>query len=58
MGSVVVCGGSVVGLCVAVMLARDGHDVTVLETDPDGAPSVPAEAWSSWRRPRPRSSRA
>lgn len=50
MGSVVVCGGSVVGLCVAMMLARDGHEVTVLETDPAGAPATPAEAWSSWRR--------
>jgi hypothetical protein len=50
MGSVVVvCGGGVV-LCVAMMLARDGHEVTVLETDPDGAPATPAEAWASWRR--------
>ena len=24
--------------------------MTVLETDPDGAPVTPAEAWSSWRR--------
>jgi hypothetical protein len=47
---VVVCGGGVVVLCVAVMLARGGHEVTVLETDPDGAPATPAEAWSSWRR--------
>src|SRR3954465_15918990 len=50
MGSVVVCGGGVVGLCVAMMLARDGHEVTVLESDPAGAPATPAEAWSSWRR--------
>ena len=49
-GPVVVCGGGVVVLCVAVMLARDGQEVTVLETDPDGAPAPPAEAWSSWRR--------
>ncbi len=49
MGSVVVCGGGVIGLSVAMMLARDGHEVTVLEEDPDPVPS-PAEAWTSWRR--------
>ncbi|SNR55058.1 FAD-dependent oxidoreductase [Blastococcus mobilis] len=50
MASVIVCGGSVIGLCTAMMLARDGHEVTVLEGDPDRAPGTPAEAWSSWRR--------
>ncbi|MGY1666902.1 NAD(P)/FAD-dependent oxidoreductase [Geodermatophilus sp. SYSU D00696] len=50
MASVVVCGGSVVGLCAAMMLAQDGHEVTVLETDPDGAPATPAEAWDAWHR--------
>jgi 2-polyprenyl-6-methoxyphenol hydroxylase-like FAD-dependent oxidoreductase len=50
MASIVVCGGSVVGLSAAMMLARDGHDVTVLESDPDGAPATPAEAWDAWRR--------
>lgn len=50
MGSVVVCGGGVIGLSVAMMLARDGHDVTVLEADPDGVPALPAQAWTSWHR--------
>lgn len=50
MAVVVVCGGSVIGLSTAMMLAADGHRVTVLEADPDGAPTAPAQAWSSWRR--------
>jgi 2-polyprenyl-6-methoxyphenol hydroxylase-like FAD-dependent oxidoreductase len=49
-GKIVVCGGSVVGLSVAMMLARDGHEVTVLEGDPQEAPAPPADAWGSWRR--------
>lgn len=44
------CGGSVVGLSTALMLARDGHDVTVLENDPDDVPAMPVDAWSGWRR--------
>src|SRR5919112_731711 len=50
MSSIVVCGGGVIGLSTAMMLAADGHDVTVLEADPQGAPAKPAEAWTSWRR--------
>ena len=50
MSRIVVCGGGVIGLSVAMMLAADGHQITVLEADPDGAPATPAEAWRSWRR--------
>jgi 2-polyprenyl-6-methoxyphenol hydroxylase-like FAD-dependent oxidoreductase len=32
------------------MLAGDGHEVTVLEVDPQAAPTTPADAWASWDR--------
>jgi 2-polyprenyl-6-methoxyphenol hydroxylase-like FAD-dependent oxidoreductase len=50
MGSIVVCGGSVIGLSAAIMLARDGHEVTVFEADPAEPPPFPGEAWECWRR--------
>jgi 2-polyprenyl-6-methoxyphenol hydroxylase-like FAD-dependent oxidoreductase len=51
MGSIVVAGGGVTGLCVAIMLARDGHEVTVLEPDKHGPPAVAQTAWEHWDRP-------
>jgi 2-polyprenyl-6-methoxyphenol hydroxylase-like FAD-dependent oxidoreductase len=50
MSRFVVCGGGVVGLASALLLARDGHEVTVLEVDGDPPPPVPAQAWEGWRR--------
>lgn len=50
MSRVVVCGGSVIGLATAMMLAADGHEVTVLEADPEGVPAEGPGAWEAWRR--------
>ena len=50
MAQIVVCGGSIIGLSAAMMLARDGHQVTVLEADSSPVPEVPAEAWQRWER--------
>jgi 2-polyprenyl-6-methoxyphenol hydroxylase-like FAD-dependent oxidoreductase len=50
MSSIVVCGGSVIGLTAAMLLARDGHAVTVLERDVATPPDVAVDAWSRWER--------
>ena len=50
MASIVVCGGGVIGLAAATMLARDRHQVTVLEADSDGPPAAPTTAWERWQR--------
>jgi 2-polyprenyl-6-methoxyphenol hydroxylase-like FAD-dependent oxidoreductase len=47
---VVVMGAGVVGLTTAMLLSRDGHEVTVVERDaaePDGSPEA---LWSEWER--------
>jgi 2-polyprenyl-6-methoxyphenol hydroxylase-like FAD-dependent oxidoreductase len=51
MADIVVCGGSVIGLSTAMLLARDGHDVTVLERDPAEVPDSWEAAWTAWNRP-------
>jgi 2-polyprenyl-6-methoxyphenol hydroxylase-like FAD-dependent oxidoreductase len=50
MARIVVAGAGLVGLATAVMVAKQGHDVTVLERDPDPLPPTPRDAWSSWKR--------
>ncbi|HVH06938.1 MAG TPA: FAD-dependent oxidoreductase [Myxococcota bacterium] len=47
---IVVIGGGVAGLGAAHFLARDGHDVTVLERDATPLPATPAEAFAHWDR--------
>lgn len=51
MSDVLVLGGGICGLATAMMLARDGHEVTVLERDPQAAPASVDEAIESWDRP-------
>jgi 2-polyprenyl-6-methoxyphenol hydroxylase-like FAD-dependent oxidoreductase len=50
MAKVIVIGGGVCGLAAALMLARDGHEVTVLERDPAPVPASPERAWEAWER--------
>ena len=49
MADIVILGAGVVGLGTALLLAEDGHHVTVLERDPHPPPS-PLDAWDNWRR--------
>ena len=48
--SIVIIGGGICGLGTALLLARDGHDVTVLEHDADPIPASPHAAWERWER--------
>ena len=50
MARILVLGAGVCGLASALLLARDGHDVTVLERDAAPVPTSPGEAWQHWIR--------
>jgi 2-polyprenyl-6-methoxyphenol hydroxylase-like FAD-dependent oxidoreductase len=50
MAKVIVLGGGVCGLAAGLMLARDGHRVTVLERDPAPPPETTEHAWERWER--------
>jgi len=50
MSKIVVAGGGIAGLSMAMLLAKQGHEVTVLERDGDGVPGSPDQAWQDWDR--------
>jgi 2-polyprenyl-6-methoxyphenol hydroxylase-like FAD-dependent oxidoreductase len=50
MPGIIVLGGGIGGLTAAMLLARDGHDVTVLEHDPGPVPDTLEEACEAWAR--------
>lgn len=49
MARIVQVGGGIVGLCTGMLLAKDGHEVTLLERDATVPPS-PEAAWHEWGR--------
>jgi 2-polyprenyl-6-methoxyphenol hydroxylase-like FAD-dependent oxidoreductase len=51
MAKVIVLGAGVCGLATALLLARDGHEVSVLERDRADPPAAPGAAWEQWQRP-------
>ena len=50
MSDVILCGGGICGVGTALLLARDGHDVTVLERDSEPLPESAGQAWEAWER--------
>jgi 2-polyprenyl-6-methoxyphenol hydroxylase-like FAD-dependent oxidoreductase len=47
---VLIVGGGICGLGTALLLGRDGHEVTLLERDSTPLPDSPHTAWEDWER--------
>ena len=50
MARITILGAGVCGLATGMLLARDGHDVTVFERDASPTPDSPDDAWERWTR--------
>lgn len=50
MAKIIIAGGGMCGMASAMMLADDGHEVTVLERDPAPPPPDPETAFEGWDR--------
>jgi 2-polyprenyl-6-methoxyphenol hydroxylase-like FAD-dependent oxidoreductase len=50
MATILVLGAGMNGLTLAMLLAKDGHQVTVLERDASEPVDDPEEAWNGWER--------
>jgi 2-polyprenyl-6-methoxyphenol hydroxylase-like FAD-dependent oxidoreductase len=50
MPHIVVLGAGLNGLSTAMLMAADGHTVTVLERDPAEPPAAVDDAWETWER--------
>src|SRR5215216_2567966 len=48
--SILIIGGGICGLGAALLQARDGHDVTILERDPSPPLDSLGDAWNQWNR--------
>ena len=50
MPPIILLGAGMCGLATGLLLARDGHDVALLERDPAPVPDSPDAAWERWAR--------